>query len=231
MIDKQKLIEKMCETYWGIGRKKYAELDEGFKNEMRSGMKDVLTVINAENLPPGRATLFSSEVAVDDSEGTEQRSVSDDSGLLPVVDSLEIEMQRWNKGTHKAQDFMINNYDDIRKLIEFVRAQPQTSSSVFATKERSSGTSKLAPSSDMVMVPKEQTDAMLAELKNDADNAYCRYITIVDEKCRGTDYHLDNKTFSALMLDAHKSANEQLGFHRGVHHALRQMAAQTDKGG
>lgn len=68
---------------------------------------------------------------------------------------------------------------------------------------------------------------MLDALKGDADAAYCRYIDIIDRDCRGTEYHIEHGTFTNEMLESNKNANERLGFHRGIYHALKAISAAT----
>ncbi len=74
----------------------------------------------------------------------------------------------------------------------------------------------------------EQLKAAFDELKKDADIAYCRYIDICDKECRGTEYHLENGTFSQQMLESYKLAYDMYGFHRGIHKALKEVRTLLD---
>lgn len=69
----------------------------------------------------------------------------------------------------------------------------------------------------------------LEALKKEADDAYCRYIDAMDKKCRGFEYKIANGKILFEDIKAHASANELLGQHRGIHHAVKIIAALTDK--
>lgn len=70
---------------------------------------------------------------------------------------------------------------------------------------------------------------LLDALKLEADSAYCRYIDIIDSKCRGMEYAIQSGKFTMEMLESYRDANERLGFHRGIYRALKSISEQ--KGG
>ena len=66
----------------------------------------------------------------------------------------------------------------------------------------------------MTEQPKPEMPTMdLAEIKKDAERAYCRYIDILDQNCRGIEYKVENKLIDYAFIENYGNAQEKLGFH------------------
>lgn len=74
--------------------------------------------------------------------------------------------------------------------------------------------------------PPADAQRALEALKGEADAAYCRYIDKMSAKdCLGYEAKIKAGEFGKQQLDAHTSAHEDFGFHRGINHALETLRA------
>lgn len=65
----------------------------------------------------------------------------------------------------------------------------------------------------------------LDRLAKEADNAYCRFINLIDKKCRGFESKIANGMITMEEIKDYSIAYELLGQHRGIHHALKVFRA------